>query len=340
MVRAAFIALAGVDLDLAFAFEAADDLDDTALRGLDVLELERAHETHFLVDRLGGALGDAGEERVLELVAGGLERDCEVAHVDLAKNLLEAGNIEPAEILEGEHLLADAGAELRVAFLEGDEERLADVLVERVEQLGGELHSTGLAEGARGLGTNALVEHLDELLDNFDGRGGKGGDALDDLLANFRAEQHEELRALRRAEVAHDERDGLRLLMLEKVVNLPRLHLDDLLHRGEWRADGGDAADDVRGAKDADGLLERVLRVADAAEDAGAGLDGDLGEFLEKIALRLLRDHRELRHLGGDAVEFALVEVLHHLRGGLGTNDDEKRGELLHLVHLLHLQRW
>src|SRR5690606_16254101 len=50
-----FAAAAGDD-DFAGVFEAADDIDDLLLGGLDVADAHRAHVLHVLGDELGGAL--------------------------------------------------------------------------------------------------------------------------------------------------------------------------------------------------------------------------------------------------------------------------------------------
>ena len=45
----------GIEGDLTFFFEAADDLDDRILRDLDILEADRSEHLEFFFERLGGA---------------------------------------------------------------------------------------------------------------------------------------------------------------------------------------------------------------------------------------------------------------------------------------------
>ena len=53
---------------------------------------------------------------------------------------------------------------------------------------------------------------------------------------------------------------------------------------------GRDAADDVRGAEQADGFFQRGLGEIDSAEDAGAGLDGHFRKFAQNFLLQFLAD--------------------------------------------------
>ena len=243
------------------------------------------------------------------------------------------------EVFEDEHFRADARAQFVVRFLDGDEERLAEVFLEGVEQIGGGLQSARLVQAARVLDAGFMIEDFDDFLDDLDGRGRQRGNALDDLLAGFLWEMDEELRAFLRSQVAHDEGDGLRLLVLDEVVNGAWLHVGQGLHGRDGGAPGGDASEDAGGAVGADGFFERGLRVIDAAKNGGAGFVGDVGEFPEQVGLGLVGNHRDFRHLGGHGFELGFAEILHDLPGGIGADDDEEGGQFLQLGHLRDFER-
>src|SRR5579871_6187944 len=134
------------EIHFALGFELANTLDNAKLGGLDVALLDRAQEADFFVDRLGGAAGDGGKQGELEFLAGGIEREGQVAHVHFAHDLLQRIGVEQREILEGEHLLADGLAEVGIALLQFEKNRLADIAIERVEHVGGVFEAAGLVE--------------------------------------------------------------------------------------------------------------------------------------------------------------------------------------------------
>ena len=73
-----------------------------------------------------------------------------------------------------------------------------------------------------GFDARLLVEHVDDALHNFHRRGRQRGQALHDLVAQFAAQEHQQLRAFFGRKIAHNQGDGLRLFLLEQVEKLAR----------------------------------------------------------------------------------------------------------------------
>ena len=101
---------------------------------------------------------------------------------------MEAWRIDAHQVLEGEHLLPDADAQFGVAFFQSDEQGLAEVPVQGIEEFGGHLQSAGLVQSAGVFVADFVVEHVDHSFDDFDGRWRQGGKPLDHLFAHFGAD--------------------------------------------------------------------------------------------------------------------------------------------------------
>ena len=203
------------------------------MRAFDVAQTHRPHEAYLLLHRLGGPPGEAGQQLGPEFVAGALERQRQFPHIHLAQDALEDGGVEVGEVFEGEHLLADGLAELRVPLLEGAQEHFPLVFVHGVKEVGGDLAPARLVQGAGMADAPLGNQNLDDLFDDFDRCWRQRRDAFEDLVALLGLEKGQCLGALVRAGVAEYQRHGLRLLVPDEVVNLTRLHIDDLLDRAD-----------------------------------------------------------------------------------------------------------
>ncbi len=192
-----------------------------------------------------------------------------------------------------------------------------------------------MVKGGTRLVVEMLAEAAGDLVHEFDGGRLDGAEALEHLLAQVGAEQREDLGGLGRLEVRQDERNGLRLLVLDEVVDLAALHFADVLDDLDRRADhGADAADDGRGLVATLGNLERPLRKTDAA---GGGLHAaghDPGELVDRLLLHGLGNHGECGHFAAKRLDLGVVELLQHLGGRFSADANQENRELLVAVEL------
>jgi hypothetical protein len=164
----------------------------------------------------------------------------EVAHIDFAQNFLDRGGFEMAEVFEGKHLLADRLAELRIAFLKREQQRLAQILVHRIEQFRRRLDPAGLADRARLRGRAEFFRnHRDDALDDFDRRRRKGRQFFDDLIANVISQKAHQFRSAVRRQIRANQRNRLRLFRFDEIENLARFQIDDLVHGSDRRTARG-----------------------------------------------------------------------------------------------------
>ena len=130
----------------------------------------------------------------------------------------------------------------------------------------------------------------------------------------------------RRVQVGHHQRDRLRRLVAQEG--------DDLLGRRAAQELERAALDDTRQAADdlersaAEGALEHVAGVVDAAEQRGLlGLDGG-GELLEDVVADVRTDVLELGHVERQGLDLLVAHVLDHLGGVLGAEGGHQHRRL------------
>src|SRR5439155_222082 len=173
---------AAAEGDLLLLLEPAHDADDVRLRLLDVLQAHGAHAAHVLLQDLGGALRDVAEDLVAHGRARGLEGQHQVLARDLLQHHLHAAVVEPDEVLEGEHEVADVLGDLGHLGIELCEDTALEVLVGRVQDLGGELRPfelAGLPDPAESLDLH--LEDLAHLAQHVVRDALQVGDAVDDV---------------------------------------------------------------------------------------------------------------------------------------------------------------
>src|SRR5206468_11650572 len=141
------IALARAERDPLLGIEAARRRHDAGLRLLDVLQADRPHQAHVLLEDLHRALREVAEQLLAHGRARGLERQHEVVARDLLEQHLHAAVVEAEQVLEGEHQPADGLGHLRRARLQVREDARLDRLVGDVQDVRGQLGAEGA--GAR-----------------------------------------------------------------------------------------------------------------------------------------------------------------------------------------------
>ena len=179
------------------------------------------------------------------------------------------------------------------------------------------------------LGTQLAVELFDHLLDDLNGRRSQGRQTLDDLVPQITTKHDQQLRCLLRREIGQDQRNGLRLFLLEQVENLSRFQLHDLGHRRNGSSGGQNPTDYRGGFVETQGLLQHRLGEVKPTAQRSARMDGHIREFLENDVLHLNGHHSHLGHLRTNGFQFVRLKPPHERDGCFFSQDHQKHGDLL-----------
>src|SRR5215472_2578229 len=121
------------DHDLALGGEVLGEIDQEALRLVDIAQAHRAQRLHVVEQHLGGARRHVLQEEGAHRLVRTLERDRELVLVDVAHQRLRRAVVELDQVVKREHQVLDALGALAIRVLERRHEARFGVAVEAVE---------------------------------------------------------------------------------------------------------------------------------------------------------------------------------------------------------------
>jgi hypothetical protein len=217
-----------------------------------------------------------------------------------------------------EHEELDLVGEVRIGLFQLLHDGFFGAAVHAVEHLGHGAHAAGRRHL---LGEDAGDVALQDLLDLHDdvGRGAlHHGDALGHVHLDLAGQGREDGRPMLGVEMRQDERDGLRMLVLDEVEQLLRVGaLDEVERRHLQRA--LQAVDDLDGTLLAQRLFKDVTRVVDTAL---ADVLLSHGQLIGLLHDRIALNGGDLFHvvdLQGHLLYVLLFQLLEYFGADLGA---------------------
>lgn len=261
------------------------------------------------------ALGHVLEYLLFEFVAGGLEGQGQLLVVDFLQNGLNALVVDEQDVLEDEHQAADLFDEVGVLGFEAFHDSLFSGSVGKVEDFGDGVDAAGFFERLADDVGEAVFEAAFDFLDDLRIGLLHIGDAFDDFDLLLAGEADENLAGFLGGEMGEDQRDRLRVFILDEGQQVFAFSFLEKRKRGGLHL-LGDLLDDAIGVGGAEGFADQGLGVVEAAfaeigigqgevvkfaEDLLSGFDGDFADagdfaadFFHGLGWKALEDFRRL----------------------------------------------
>jgi len=154
------------------------------------------------------------------------------------------------------------------------------------------------------------------------------GDLADHIELDFAGQGAQNLRGLPCLQVGQNQGNRLRLLVLNDVEQLSRVHLSceiewpDLQRRGQL-------ADELASPLLADRMVQDISREVDPAFDDVILSQARLTEFLQNLALRLSVYLAHIRNLQRQLLDFIIRKALQNLGRAVPSQSKKQDGRFL-----------
>ena len=216
--------------------------------------------------------------------------------------------------------------EFRIALGKPVEDVLLGFAVDEAHDVRERLHAAGFRK-VRAADEQAASEQFVELFQHFRCRLLQNRDAHRDFGLQFGRQRREHRAGLIRRHVHENQRDRLRMFVLNELQQLRRLGLLDQLERIAVLERGEQPVRHVVGLARAERTLQNLLGVLDAAFVDVLEGDRALIRFGDDRVALLERNGRDLRDLQNDALDFVLTQELEDRRREFeAQRDDQDRG--------------